>query len=99
MLFSEARWLLGGRMHQNRAILCGCGGESSVGHYKIARFSVVTAASHHQDTKEWAQNDHTHTHTLGPKMISHTHFYYLGISFSIAPDICYTGLGDRNYSV
>ena len=29
-------------------------------------------------------------------MITHTHFYYLGIIFLITQDICYTELSGRN---
>ena len=32
---------------------------------------------------------------MGPKMITHTQFYYLGINLPIAQDICYTGHSGR----
>ena len=32
----------------------------------------------------------------GPKMSTRTHFYYLGIHFSITQDICYTGFSGRS---
>ena len=35
------------------------------------------------------------SNTKGPKMITHT-FYHLGINFSIAQAISYTGLAGRN---
>ena len=38
-------------------------------------------------------------HTMGPKMITYTYFYYLRINFPITQDICYTGLSGRNYFV
>ena len=36
--------------------------------------------------------DHDHLCTMGPKLIAHTHFYYLEINSQIAQDIFYTGL-------